>query len=211
MIRPISPEFIEKRNAVIISLVDGGMHTQKIGTKFGISRERVCQIYYKKTGKSVQEKRGEEKIALLMGRIALRKKCGRCNQPLPNGKSKFCSPECRLKTVAQRRMKETRICHWCKNSFHPYRTVKYINSVHSFCKHDHYLIWRKSQFNPIRKRNEDICQRVIQGEKVSEVSARYNLTISYIRSILYTNKISLLEINRKKMEKQVKENSLTSF
>ena len=93
MRRIVDPKIIEKRDKSIIEMIDKGMSVGAVGKLCYRSRERICQIYYKKTGKSVKQTRIEARIDSIQ--LAKIRKCLWCGCTLYIG-SKFHSQFCKL-------------------------------------------------------------------------------------------------------------------
>jgi hypothetical protein len=141
MTRTIDQGVIDKRNALIIKSVNDGVSVSKIGLVFGITRERVCQIFFKSFGKSVRQVRLEEKLKQMeLERLLSKKTCVVCGREFTNQRRKYCSNACYDKHVSRRKRDDiTIICDGCGTAFHPWYTSKYKKMKHHFCTHKCYV------------------------------------------------------------------------
>lgn len=207
MIRPISPEFYEERNKEMVRAIDARVTASSLGIKFNLSRERVCQIYYKLTGKSVRQIRKEQALADFAIRVANRPKCKVCGTTVSGRKRIFCSPECRAKHVGQRREKSTLICFWCKQPYHPYSTAKYQiykTHEHRFCTQKHYLLWVNQQTETKQKRDDAICKFIVDGGTVKTARIKFQCSDPVVRTALVKKGISLKMLQEEKMREFLK-------
>lgn len=96
--RKVNPEVMEKRDKQIVAFIQKGIRITRLGKLFGLSRERISQIYFLKTGISVSEIRLKVNIeaaekAMLPGQVH----CHNCGVPLPtllDQTIKYCSNFC---------------------------------------------------------------------------------------------------------------------
>src|SRR5690242_12221461 len=96
MKKVIDPEVIKQRDLKIIELFLSGVSGTNLGNHFGITRERVSQIIFKKTGKSIEQHRLEQKINTAIEIVIREKICLFCHKKFRASKNqKFCSANCR--------------------------------------------------------------------------------------------------------------------
>jgi hypothetical protein len=110
-----------KRNEEIAYRLGLGAHTlEDLAKIYGVTRERVRQIYVRETGKQWHQvkntlKRHQPKIYCLW-----------CGIEIIGQRRKFCTPRHKIKYWAVKRdITITYICTFCGKKFHPYRTSKY--------------------------------------------------------------------------------------
>ena len=129
------------RDKRIIEFYDQGLTLQQTGKIFGVTRERVRQIYLRVTGKAWGDRRREElrKRREKKREAWLHKPYGWCRQcgiPLvrvnPLHRTFFCSLAC-LKEWNKRDHKIIRICKTCGQGFHPWRTFRWGRAKGKFC------------------------------------------------------------------------------
>jgi AraC-like DNA-binding protein len=132
MIQDMNDREINKRNQTMVMEVFGGRTLQSVGDEFGISRERVRQIFKDRTGTSRDElKRADKfqkKINLMQRVRFLCKQCG--DQVMFSERSvrKFCSETCWRKYYSAggagfRNLKVKLICSGCGIEYHPHRNI----------------------------------------------------------------------------------------
>lgn len=119
---------IDARSKEIVSLLETGRYTlQEVGGIYGISRERIRQIYKKSTGESSNHRSIYLKEKGIMDRILRSQQvkllCAGCGIKVRYregaNKKKYC-PACSYLSVHKARaMSKTRICLNCSNPFHP--------------------------------------------------------------------------------------------
>lgn len=211
MKRTIPLEFFEKRNNDVVKMIDKEVSVSVVGELFHITRERVCQIYFKKTGKSVRQLRSE--VSTLQQQkaqayyLSHRPKCKQCGGIITNTGRKFCSRVCHVSFYSSKREKVSKLCTWCGKTFFPYYTAKYkTNGKNHFCKQKHYLLWRDKQLEPIRERNKMIVEMVKQHIPKEIIIEKFHLKLPHFYSILAIKGISILEINAKEINRQIKNN-----
>lgn len=102
--RLLSPEVLRKRNKKMIELINDGVSIGKLSVLFGITRERIAQIYFKLEGKSVREFRLVEKLSNIKKKIKFPHLCIWCRKNKTYHKV-FCNEKCALafRTEVQRR------------------------------------------------------------------------------------------------------------
>ena len=122
---------IKQRDSQIVLRMMKGRHTlEELGKEFGLSRERIRQIYTKKTGKPYQERMHqarERKIkAVIRFGNEVKFNCKGCGKDIKRkevgGSSVYCT-DCRLKLVigSLRDKSVAFICEECGESFNPPR------------------------------------------------------------------------------------------
>lgn len=211
MKRTIPPEFFEKRDKDLIKMINDEVSVSVVGKVFHITRERVCQIYFKHTGKSVRQLRSEASTKQQQKAeayyLAHRPKCKQCGDVIKNNGRKFCSRVCHDSFYSNKREKISKLCTWCGVVFFPFYTAKYkTNGKNHFCKQKHYLLWRDKQLEPIRERNKIIVAMVKQHIPKEIIIEKFHLQLPHFYSILANNKMSILEMNAKEINKQIKNN-----
>lgn len=88
----------DKRDNFIVDAINSGLTATKIGREFQLSRERICQIYYKKTGISLRERELDSKLREIKNRPPNTPKlCDWCHKPINHRARRFHYPECYLK------------------------------------------------------------------------------------------------------------------
>lgn len=198
MIRPIDPEVLERKYNLVVSSIDKGISAAAIGRDLNLSRERICQIYYKKTGKSVRQTQYEQNIKMLESRPIIRKFCIECGVELTSRRIKYCSPDCYRKFISNRRDTITLTCAYCKKQFHPYKTRRYMMMKNDFCKAEHYHLWQEkdpnSYVNISKRRNKEVIKKLKENMPVDEIKKLFNLTSSAFYGIINKNGISILQM-----------------
>lgn len=127
MRRKISKSTETVRNRKLVSLVEKGLPVTKLGKLFGISRERVCQLYFSDTGMSVRELRTRKRLEAIEAAQPEPKVCVVCGVTLFSGR-RYCSKEHRNEFYGDRRSNRKVTCSGCGVKFHPYYTAKYTGS-----------------------------------------------------------------------------------
>lgn len=98
--QPAPKKYNEERAVLVVKLIEAGFTLSKVGEMLGLTRERVRQVYAKKTGHGVIEHRVSEKIALveraLPALLKMREKiCRHCSTPFTRKYAQaFCSKAC---------------------------------------------------------------------------------------------------------------------
>lgn len=144
------------RNKKIIADCEKGIYTlQELGFKYGLSRERIRQIYFEITGekydtyqkrnrriKTKREEINEQKIKFI---------CSQCKKKVTwkegKGKRKYCI-ECsgRMHVGSHRDFRITLYCQQCHTPFHPYDTsIKKGISRALFCTRPHFYDYIKEK------------------------------------------------------------------
>lgn len=99
MKRPVSVEVLEKRNKKIVKLISSGISASEAGRIFGITKERACQIYFKKTGKPIRQLKIQRRLARMGSVDAILKRelhpCLWCAKHKTI--YRFCSDLCRIR------------------------------------------------------------------------------------------------------------------
>lgn len=130
-----------KRN-IVEMLLTTKRSLDEVGKAFGVSRQRVSQIYYEETGEMYQPIRRQieaDKKEAELNAIAFH--CKGCNKPVPNRDRrridghlesnllKYCR-DCSeiIMTTHARKLGEWRICEECGNPFEAY-----YSGVNRFC------------------------------------------------------------------------------
>ena len=128
----LNDRLVNQRDQTIVAEIFIGKTFQSVGDKFGISRERVRQIFKAKTGMGRDElKRAEkfQKKVNLMQKIKFF--CKQCKDPViysQQGIRKFCSTTCWKEYYSSRgegcrNLKVKLICSGCGIDYHPHRNV----------------------------------------------------------------------------------------
>ena len=195
MKRTIDPLLLEKRNTFLVSEINRGISSSILCQQFNITRERVCQIYFKKTGKSINQKKLEKKMESLASIPT--KYCKQCNKPIFDSRRYiYCSSYCRLKLMAGRRENYTVSCTNCRKIFYSLKTTKYgpSNPSHHFHSHACYLEWAKEhskfgksrqtdkEIDAMNKRNKKVITLLKSGTSVKDIATTLHAT----RETIYT-------------------------
>ena len=128
---------------MVSSLLTGAYTLEEIGEKYGITRERVRQIFKRKTGLPYYHRKLESQKARVEAykkeMEAIKFYCTICDEPVKrkdSGSLMNHCPECwvkREKIGNLRDIKTTFICDECGDSFHPYRNWRYLKNKPRFC------------------------------------------------------------------------------
>ena len=129
MRREIDTAIIEKRNKLIVDLVNKGYSSSSVGLQLGLTRERIGQIYFDAHGKSIRQEQLEKKLKEVDERVNAdrqRKNCKFCGREFVVGRLvNYCSGVCRLRWAGDRRDAEQMSCAHCSKKFHPLSSIKY--------------------------------------------------------------------------------------
>lgn len=166
-----------KRNKTIIEKLDSGRYTLKrLGEEYGITRERVRQIYKREMGRSHHEKRSEflkHQSHLYRLRIIREKKkhvrflCKECGKPVTEIDDKRLIATCRSCSRKYRKTEripeKITICLFCHKEFHPYRGTPH----QKFCTKQCYFDYCRKFGRPVYRRRSRISS--IPIESVSSI------------------------------------------
>lgn len=123
------------RERQIVFLMNTGLFTlERVGKLYGISRERIRQIYKKKIGTSHIEKRDrlfqpqiQKEIKKLLKSVKFH--CVACKKPVTYEKARnsysLCKNCRKIQVIEQRNPYITLICTKCGKSYHPLRNYLY--------------------------------------------------------------------------------------
>jgi len=148
MKRPVSKKTLAKRDKIIVrAILKDGRTGSSVGQAFGITRERVGQIFYRETGKSIRQVTLERKTEEYKRALKERERfCIHCGAKIRDPRRrKYCTNLCYSERNSQRRSTKIFKCTYCKKEFHPFYTSQYSKSENHFCSHKHFLLWRKKK------------------------------------------------------------------
>jgi len=120
----------EKQRKTIVSLMETGEFTlREVGEVFGITRERVRQVYFEETGKRaapLRKARTRRKIKERLNEIRFH--CRGCGKPVKrkDGYRKwwYCKECSRIMMAKRRDIRVVRYCKMCGASFYPHLNFK---------------------------------------------------------------------------------------
>ncbi len=130
---------IDERKGFIIESLNAGTSTMsKLAKMFGVSRQRISEIYHKTIGqKQGYYKKQKEVIAkqkLEKHLTEIKFYCAACHIPVTyrdaGNRSKYCAECHRQNRVLGRDLNIDLACAECGKRFHPYRSKR---TLHNFC------------------------------------------------------------------------------
>lgn len=167
MRREIDQSVIDARNIVLVEGINHGISATQLGHQFGLTRERVCQIYFKKTGKSVRQLRLETRIQDMVRVTKERQQliCKNCKNPINEPhKRVFCSRYCASKFAAKRRGGKQIQCENCGTMFQAYRTAKYTGARSRFHIHACYFEYNRKMAEARSKKIAELLKTMTPKE-----------------------------------------------
>lgn len=133
---------IEERGKHIVASLDAGTESiVTLGNKYGVTRERISQIYYTLTGK----KRGTLKTHRKELRNSVKEEalnsykftCAGCGKDVSHReghyKRKFCLDCHELSQNKKRSLETTYECTTCKKQYHPFTNSRHSRKSGYFC------------------------------------------------------------------------------
>lgn len=129
---------------------------QQLGDVFGITRERVRQIYKKLTGKSYGVERRKKILSLSdiaaqqnLKRLEEPKICPACKKEyFPRTLHQKMCLDCRLLIKGNRDPYTWCKCLYCGKDFHPIRTWRFVPALkNKYCSQEHYMLSDQYQEN----------------------------------------------------------------
>lgn len=191
MKRTVDQSVLDARNKVMIEAINSGQSSVRMAHVYGISRERVAQLYFKLTGKSLRQLKMEKFMEIERRRIEElgNRKCIRCGKSIIHSKRrKFCGSYCRNKTYSIRRDQGKKVkCFGCGVVFSPYYTTKYSKrTVHHFHNQKCYLenLHRVTRNSPYRKmiaeRTKSVKELLNKGWSAKKISVFLGVSINTV-------------------------------
>lgn len=123
----------ERQKFIVANLSSGNMSMVDLGKKFGISRERISQIYYtaigsKKRGSLLKNRRERQRQNREAWLNSIKYNCASCGTPVAQRESQHKKTYCqKCHTISQkerRSMQTTLECTRCGKAFHPFYNCK---------------------------------------------------------------------------------------
>lgn len=136
-----------KDDDIIIGLMVKNETLDAIGKRYGITRERVRQIFKNRMGIS------HVKASELLAEHVREYRCVICGGEMKYGELKkgahFCSDACR-KITRNYNWQITQTCENCGCKYHPIRISKYVKSDHHFCSAKCHFQYEKAHGSKIK-------------------------------------------------------------
>jgi predicted RNA-binding Zn-ribbon protein involved in translation (DUF1610 family) len=136
---------LENRDKIIVDAIDkDNMSVGELGKMFDISRERVCQIYYRITGHARGYIRKQRKIKASKVTKFI---CSGCGWPVSVKEGRYLHKYCRschdISQKEHRIMSLKYVCDNCKRQYHPL-ALSTRKSNKKFCSFDCYIKYKSN-------------------------------------------------------------------
>lgn len=151
-----------ERNKHLVSVAGSGNYTlEELGKMFGITRERVRQIYKKCTGKDFSARRDRNRklknILKVRRGNAIMFNCQSCGSPVSKNQGSRLRKYCRKCRDAMLKDGRDRLitlsCSRCGTKYHPFRSSSFLNIDTNFCSADCYSKFRQERASKNRIEN----------------------------------------------------------
>ena len=137
------------RNDLLIAGLQQHKTLQEVGDMYGLTRERVRQIWFMRTGFPLKVMRREVKEIYQMLYPPPPPPtyfCKVCGTELTGSQRVYCGFLCKNKWTSRRRDKIAQVCEWCGKSYYPFETAKYYKQKGSywFCCKEHQIQYQRN-------------------------------------------------------------------